>query len=87
MIKGINRQIIEVNNPKPDCFERVILFLNAEAEMTPTLVDEQTERYLALLSTHYHRRERLCKRLQQALFALLFLLLGSGVTALCFLLL
>lgn len=78
MIKGVNRHIIEVTDPEPACFERVILFLNSEAARDPTSINRQTENYLSLLSASYRRKKRI-KRILFQFCMLLVAAVGGGV--------
>lgn len=78
MIKGVNRHIIEVNDPEPACFERVILFLHKEANHDPALINRQTESYLSLLAASY-RRKRQFKRWLLHLSSLLLAACSGGI--------
>jgi len=82
MIKGVNRQMIEVTHTGSPYFERAFLVVRADSQQPPQehlhrlaeKVVQQAETYAGL------RRQRWQQRLRRALFALAFA--GGGALTL-----
>lgn len=94
MIRGINHQIIEVNETESHCFERALLFVRPQcAEMTESRLRGEAERFVSSLGTpprprHVRpmsRAERLRRRhMRRTVFALGWMGVGAALSALLF---
>ena len=73
MIKGINRQMIEVTHTGSPYFERAFLLVRSGAALPPQEhLHRQAEKVVQQAGTYAGlRRERWLRRLQQAAFGLL----------------
>lgn len=50
MIKGVNKKIIEINNPESIYFEKAVFYLRPEViELPQQVAEEEIERYIARL--------------------------------------
>ena len=48
MIKGVNKKIIEINNPESIYFEKAVFYLRPEVmELPQQVADEEIERYIS----------------------------------------
>lgn len=69
MIKGVNKRIIEINNPENEYFEKAILFINpSKIEERDKLVTKNADAYFKTL------QERQGKKLKRKSLALSLLL-------------
>ena len=58
MVKGVNKQIIEVNNPDSIYFERAVFYLRAGVRSLPSEISQrEIERFIA--GTGYKKRRKL----------------------------
>lgn len=58
MVKGVNKQIIEVNNPDSIYFEKAVFYLRAGVRSLPSEISQrEIERFIA--GTGYRKRKRL----------------------------
>ncbi len=78
MLKGVNRQILEVTNPESPYFERIIFFVRpehgAEAELKLT-------REAKSVAEKMKKPPKLKRTLRQRLKTAAFILLGAGAGA------
>lgn len=59
MLKGVTRQIIEINNSTSPYFEKVVLYLRPEASaQLPELLKYEAKRYVKELEPHFRYRRR-----------------------------
>ena len=50
MIKGVNKKIIEINNPESIYFEKAVFYLRPEVmELPQQVAEEEIERYISRL--------------------------------------
>lgn len=84
MIKGINRHIIEITDPKPACFDRVLLFLHSDTDPKSPDFNKQTDSYLSLLAKSYYRNRRIKARVLYGAGLLGCFALGSATAYLLF---
>lgn len=75
MVKGINRQVLEIRETGSPYFERAFFFVNPEFAFT----DEEKLRKAA--ENALHRPDRLPKTRQKRVKNILYLALGSGAAA------
>lgn len=46
MVRGINKQIIEIKCPNNECFEKILLFVKAESTNVPReVINHQSKQY------------------------------------------
>lgn len=64
MLKGVSKQIIEVNHPENECFEKVILFLKAGCDLKRPLFERQCADYIGSLHVRVRRRTRILTALR-----------------------
>ena len=76
MLKGVNKQIIEVNHPENDCFEKVILFLKNDCDFKRPLFDRQCSEYIGSLNVRLRRQTKVMRALR--ITALLGISAGAG---------
>lgn len=63
MVKGVNKRVVEINNPSSEYFERAILFIsNEKLEAAPEELSAEAARYLRELGLKqilptYRRRQ------------------------------
>lgn len=63
MVKGVNKRVVEINNPSSEYFERAILFISKEKlETAPEELSAEATRYLRELGLKqilpsYRRRQ------------------------------
>lgn len=58
MIKGVNKKIIEINNPESIYFEKAVFYLRPEVmEIPQQVAEEEIERYISRLGISSHRRK------------------------------
>lgn len=67
MVKGVNRQIIEINDTGNRHFERVLLFVSAgSSDLTESQLQEKAQEYLQKISPEFKNmpslRQRCTKR-------------------------
>lgn len=78
MIKGINKQILEVTNPESPYFERIIFFVRPEGQrLSEKELQAEAEKY----SKNPGRPPRVRKSFGQRLGNAGFILLGVGAGA------
>ena len=81
MIKGVNKQIVEINYTRDDYIERAILFINPEKSKLPKpLLDRKAEAYMKTLLPEKPPSRRKGRRLNRS--ALLLALAAGLLTAL-----
>lgn len=94
MIRGINHQIIEVNETESQCFERALLFVRPRcAEMPESRLRGEAQRFVAALGAPprpqherpMSRAERLRRRhIRRTVFALGWMMVGAILSTLMF---
>lgn len=58
MIKGVNKKIIEINNPESIYFEKAVFYLRPEViELPQQVAEEEIERYIARLGISSYKRK------------------------------
>ncbi len=83
MIKGVNRQIIEVNNPESIYFERAVFYLKPGVKLMPEQVmRRELERYVTSIGEDYGRKKR---RLRAGALLIVFMI-GIAAAAVLYLL-
>lgn len=71
MIKGVQRQVIEICQTDHDYFERAILVVRADCTAEQALLREQARQYLRSVgSCRFLRRQRRINRLRAVLLVL-----------------
>ncbi len=79
MIKGINKQIIEIKCPNSECFDKVLLFVKAEKSEYPSkFLQSQAKEYSQAITMQYKPKNNK-KALRR--FLLISILIIFGVTA------
>ena len=88
MIKGVNKKIIEVNNPDSLYFERAVFYLRPEVSDLPDeLPKRETDKYIENLGRQYGRRKALsgltticlCTALVAVIGAMLYLVIYAPI--------
>ena len=65
MLKGVNKQIIEVNNPNSIYFERAVFYLRPGVKKLPAEVSRrEIERCISITQSPYDRKKRLFQKLR-----------------------
>ena len=92
MIRGINHQIIEVNETESQCFERALLFVRPQyAELAEGRLRSEAARFVAGLGNPPHakhlrpatRAERIRRRhIRRTVFAFWWMGVGAAICAL-----
>lgn len=58
MIKGVNKKIIEINNPESIYFEKAVFYLRPEVmELPQQVAEEEIERYISRLGISSQKRK------------------------------
>lgn len=84
MIKGVNKQILEVTNPESPYFEKIIFFVKPESQKLP---EQSLKQEAEKISKSAKRPPKQKKTIKQIASTLLYICLGIGAgTALTFLL-
>ena len=53
MLKGVNKTVVEINNPENDYIEKAILFINPDKQASKEiLINHNAKKYLNSLSTN-----------------------------------
>lgn len=69
MIKGVNKKIIEINNPESIYFEKAVFYLRPEViELPQQVAEEEIERYIARLGILSQHKKNSNRRLILTLF-------------------
>lgn len=77
MIKGVNKKIIEINNPESIYFEKAVFYLRPEViELPQQVAEEEIERYIARLGILSQHRKNSNLRLILTLFCFTAILLS-----------
>ena len=58
MLKGVTKQIIEINHPENESFEKVLLFLKSDADYTRPLFQKNCTEYIGSLKIGISRKAR-----------------------------
>ena len=61
MIKGVNKRIIEINNPQSIYFEKAIFYLKPNVSQLPdSIAQSEVQRYISLigLETDYENKRK-----------------------------
>ena len=83
MIKGVNKKIIEINNPESIYFEKAVFYLRPEVmELPQQVADEEIERYISRLGISSQRRKSRKRCL--AVTISVSLLFFCGIIIFCF---
>lgn len=80
MLKGVNKLIVEINNPESDYFERAIFFVKPSKGDIPTI--ELSDNAGALIKNAAFSLKRKKKKKRSYLLALLRLMCAAGLGAL-----
>lgn len=57
MIRGVNKNVIEVLNPEDEYFERIIFFLNPNTPADAPLLSAKTDEYIGRLTGDVKRQK------------------------------
>lgn len=58
MIKGVNKKIIEINNPESIYFEKAVFYLRPEVmELPQQIAEDEIERYTAHLGIYTQKKK------------------------------
>lgn len=80
MIKGINKQIIEIRCTDDEYFEKALLFVRADKISQPrTLLEESARQYCRSVSPAPERRRRFDRRVVFAALAISLPVLAAAV--------
>lgn len=83
MIKGVNKRIIEINNPDSIYFEKAIFYLKPNVRELPAAVTEkEIERFVSQIGLEYYGQKK-SRRKFRILVCALFLI-AVGVAAVSF---
>lgn len=83
MIKGVNKRIIEINNPDSIYFEKAIFYLKPNVRELPAAVTEkEIERFVSQIGLEYYGQKK-SRRKFRILVCALFLI-AAGVAAVSF---
>lgn len=75
MIKGINKQILEVTNPESPYFERIIFFVKSDSQgIGESVLKKEAEK----ISLKAKKPPKTRKSLKQRLFSFGYIALGIG---------
>lgn len=59
MIKGVNKKIIEINNPESIYFEKAVFYLRPEVmELPQQIAEDEIERYISRLGISSHNKRK-----------------------------
>lgn len=83
MIKGVNKKIIEINNPQSIYFEKAVFYLKPNVSKLPdSVANNEIERYINMLGLYENKKNSHIKRniliafsLAAALILLIFILI------------
>lgn len=65
MIKGVNKQIIEVNNPESIYFEKVVFYLRTGVQKLPTEISRrEIDRFLGNENSKFKKKARFIRFLR-----------------------
>lgn len=79
MIKGVNKRIIEINNPDSIYFEKAIFYLKPSVRELPTSITErEIERFTAQLGLEYYKPHKSGRNAKIA-FLIISLLSFGGI--------
>jgi len=71
MIKGVNKKIIEINNPESIYFEKAVFYLRPEViELPQAVAEEEIERYISHLGIASQKKRRKNKILNAVLLCI-----------------
>lgn len=83
MIKGVNKKIIEINNPESIYFEKAVFYLRPEVmELPQQVADEEIERYISRFGISSQRRK--ARKYRLAITLSVLFLFFSGIIIFCF---
>ncbi len=83
MIKGVNKKIIEINNPESIYFEKAVFYLRPEVmELPQQVADEEIERYISRFGISSQRRKS--RKCRLAITLSVLFLFFSGIIIFCF---
>lgn len=75
MIKGVNKKIIEINNPDSLYFEKAVLYVRPNVTILPEAISQkEAHRLLSVLLPHQHNKRRLFRSRRYFLIAILILI-------------
>lgn len=78
MIKGVNKQILEVTNTDSPYFEKIIFFVKPESQtMNPQSLQKEAEK----ISTQMRKPPKVKKTIKQITSAIAYLGMGVGAGA------
>lgn len=82
MIKGVNKRIIEINNPDSIYFEKAIFYLKPNVRELPSPVTEkEIEHFVSKLGLEYHNLKKSSKNGKIFILSLIILALGAALVA------
>ena len=83
MLKGVNRQVVEISQPENKYFERILLFVRPEySGMSEARLSQQAERAVPDAPRPPEEKKRRPLRLKDLLRAGLYAGAGAGILAL-----
>ena len=75
MIKGVNKKVVEINNPRSIYFERAVFYLKPNMSLMPEkLVSREAEEFLREITPERRKKAALWK---------VMALVSAGVSAVC----
>lgn len=84
MIKGVNKRIIEINNPDSIYFEKAIFYLRPNVRELPAAVTEkEIDRFVSQLGLEYYGEKKSRRKGKFIIGA--FLLIAAGAVIFAFL--
>ncbi len=85
MLKGVNRQIVEINNPENEYFEKAILYVRAEKAFLPKkdLIGE-ADSYLSSLEKRNTDRKAAAMRILTVVFTAVALICAAALAIIAY---
>lgn len=82
MIKGVNKRIIEINNPDSIYFEKAIFYLKPNVRELPAAVTEkEIDRFVSQLGLEFCGEKKSRRKGKYAIGALLIIVVGAVIFA------
>lgn len=82
MIKGVNKRIIEINNPQSIYFEKAIFYLKPNVRELPAAVTErEIERFVSQIGLEYYAPKKTRKAFRFFFAALTLIAISTVVIA------
>ncbi len=76
MVKGVNKQIIEVNNPESPYFDRAVFYLKPNVRILPT---ELSNREIDKLISPYIDHRKMAQNLKRGRIFLYFIIIALTI--------